>query len=131
MQPLRLLCLLRSCRRAGPIPADCRACVVRSQGLSCYNASLQLPIYHPSEEEKKDAKLYAANVRALLLREGGMKASESTLADCRAYISMLQGKPPNPKSQAYKVLHPEANGVKSEDQHSEAKHALPAVKKEK
>ena len=51
---------------------------------------MQLPIYHPSEAEKKDAKLYAANVRELLLREGGMKPSDSTLADCRAYISMLQ-----------------------------------------
>ena len=112
-----------------PILINCRACLIIVQGLSCSNASLQLPIYHPSEEEKKDAKLYAANVRALLLREGGMKPSESTLADCRAYISMLQGKPPNPKSQAYKVLHPEANGIKPEV--TEAKHAPPAVKKEK
>ena len=103
--------------------------MMMAQRLSCSDASLQLPIYHPSEEEKKDAKLYAANVRALLLREGGMKPSESTLADCRAYISMLQGKPPNPKSQAYKVLHPEANGIKPEV--NEAKHAPPAVKKEK
>ena len=110
---------------------NCRACVMMAQGLICSDACLQLPIYHPSKEEKKDAKLYAANVRALLLREGGMKPSESTLADCRAYISMLQGKPPNPKSQAYRVLHPEANGIKSEAEHQEAKHAPPAVKKEK
>ena len=101
------------------------------QGLSSIDASLQLPIYHPSKEEKKDAKLYAANVRALLLQEGDMKPSESTLADCRAYIAMLQGKPPNPKSQAYRVLHPEANGIDSAAQHKEAKHAPPAVKKEK
>ena len=92
---------------------------------------MQLPIYHPSEEEKADAKLYAANVRALLLREGGMKSSESTLADTRAYISMLQGKPPNPKSQAYKALHPgEANGIAPEAEQDAKKDVLPGVKKE-
>ena len=92
---------------------------------------VQLPIYYPSEEEKKDAKLYASNVRELLLREGGMKPSESTLADCRAYISMLQGKPPNPKSQAYKALHPaESNGVVPEPEQGTEKAVPPGTKKE-
>ena len=92
---------------------------------------MQLPIYYPSEEEKKDAKLYAANVRELLLREGGMKPSESTLADCRAYISMLQGKPPNSKSQAYKALHPtEANGIVTDVYHEKGETTPPGVKKE-
>lgn len=92
---------------------------------------MQLPIYYPSEEEKKDAKLYAANVRELLLREGGMKPSESTLADCRAYISMLQGKQPGPKSQAYKALHPaESNGVVPEGEHGTRKGVPSGVKKE-
>lgn len=92
---------------------------------------MQLPIYYPSEEEKEDAKLYAANVRALLLREGDMKPSESTLVDCRAYIAMLQGKPPNPKSQAYKALHPaEPNGIVPEAEQGTGKGVPPRVKKE-
>ena len=92
---------------------------------------MQLPIYYPSEEEKNDPKVYAANVRELLLREGGMKPSESTLADCRAYISMLQGKPPGPKSQAYRALHPaESNGVVPEAEQGTGKGVPAGVKKE-
>lgn len=29
----------------------------------------RLPVYHPSEQEKEDPKLYAANVRMLMARE--------------------------------------------------------------
>lgn len=65
---------------------------------------LQLPIYYPSEEEKKDPKLYASNVRELMLREGGFKPSESSLQDCRAYIAMLEGRKVPANSQAGQAL---------------------------
>lgn len=64
----------------------------------------QLPLYVPNEAEKADPKLYAANVRALLLREGRFFASEASLLDSRAYIALLRGKPPHPKSRAGQVL---------------------------
>lgn len=100
---------------------------MRAEQVSC----AQLPLYHPSEAEKKDPKLYADNVRALLLREGNMKPSESTLADCRAYISMLQGKQPGLKSQAYKALHPtEENGIMKDFYHNKEEQVAPGVKKE-
>ncbi|BDA43236.1 Lysophosphatidylcholine acyltransferase 1 [Coccomyxa sp. Obi] len=73
----------------------------------------QLPIYHPSEEEKADPKLYAANVREMMLREGGFKASESSLLESRAYIALLEGRKPPPKSQAAQALGIKANGVQS------------------
>ncbi|XP_021701052.1 lysophosphatidylcholine acyltransferase isoform X2 [Aedes aegypti] len=42
-----------------------------------------LPVYHPSEEEKKDPKLYARNVRNLMARELGIPISDYTFDDCK------------------------------------------------
>lgn len=76
----------------------------------------QLPIYHPSEEEKTDPKLYAANVRELLLREGGFKPSNSSLVECRAYIALMEGRKPPAKSQAALALDSShANGAQLAD----------------
>lgn len=76
-------------------------------------AHVQLPIYYPSDEEKADPKLYAANVREMMLREGDFKPSESSLVESRAYIALLEGRKPPPKSQAALALGIGANGVKS------------------
>ena len=65
---------------------------------------VQLPLYVPNEAEKADPKLYAANVRDMMLREGGFFPSEASLLDSRAYIALLRGKPPPPKSRAGQVL---------------------------
>ncbi|CAL8468772.1 g8313 [Coccomyxa elongata] len=73
----------------------------------------ELPIYYPSDEEKADPKLYAANVREMMLREGGFKPSESSLVESRAYIALLEGRKPPPKSQAAQALGIGANGVQS------------------
>lgn len=61
---------------------------------------LQLPIYVPSEEEKKDAQLYANNVRQMLMDVGGFGSSDAGLLDCRAYINLLQNKKPPRNSSA-------------------------------
>lgn len=42
-----------------------------------------LPVYQPSEEEKKDPKLYARNVRNLMARELGIPISDYTFDDCK------------------------------------------------
>ncbi|XP_065084772.1 lysophosphatidylcholine acyltransferase isoform X2 [Ochlerotatus camptorhynchus] len=42
-----------------------------------------MPVYHPSEEEKKDPKLYARNVRNLMARELGIPVSDYTFDDCK------------------------------------------------
>ncbi|XP_029717425.1 lysophosphatidylcholine acyltransferase isoform X1 [Aedes albopictus] len=42
-----------------------------------------LPVYHPNEEEKKDPKLYARNVRNLMARELGIPISDYTFDDCK------------------------------------------------
>ena len=52
----------------------------------------QLPVYVPSEAEKKDPALYASNVRDMMLRAGGFKASPASLQDSRAYIALLQAR---------------------------------------
>jgi len=51
---------------------------------------MQLPVYTPSPEEKKDPHLYANNVRQMLMDAGGFGSSQADLTDCRAYISLLQ-----------------------------------------
>lgn len=40
-------------------------------------------MYHPNEEEKKDPKLYARNVRNLMARELGIPISDYTFDDCK------------------------------------------------
>ncbi|KAL9705403.1 hypothetical protein quinque_008921 [Culex quinquefasciatus] len=42
-----------------------------------------MPVYHPSEEEKRDPKLYARNVRNLMARELGIPISDYTFDDCK------------------------------------------------
>ncbi|KAK9826820.1 hypothetical protein WJX81_004146 [Elliptochloris bilobata] len=54
----------------------------------------ELPVYVPSEAEKGDPTLYANNVRDMMLRVGGFKASPASLQDSRAYIALLQGRKP-------------------------------------
>ncbi len=48
-----------------------------------------LPMYEPSAAERKDPALYAAGVRAAMLRTGSLTASELTLEDKRAYQQAL------------------------------------------
>ncbi|XP_035774164.1 lysophosphatidylcholine acyltransferase-like isoform X2 [Anopheles albimanus] len=42
-----------------------------------------LPVYHPSEEEKADPKLYARNVRNLMARALDIPISDYTFDDCK------------------------------------------------
>lgn len=42
-----------------------------------------MPVYQPSEAEKKDPKLYARNVRNLMARELGIPISDYTFDDCK------------------------------------------------
>ncbi|KAI3464992.1 hypothetical protein Pfo_021655 [Paulownia fortunei] len=51
----------------------------------------RLPVYHPSEQEKEDPKLYAENVRKLMAREGNLILSDIGLAEKRVYHSALNG----------------------------------------
>ena len=80
----------------------------------------QLPLYVPNEAEKADPKLYAANVRALLLREGRFFSSDASLLDSRAYIALLRGKPPPPKSLAGQALAARAASNGSEPKQAAA-----------
>ncbi|KAK3425403.1 hypothetical protein EUGRSUZ_A00496 [Eucalyptus grandis] len=50
-----------------------------------------LPVYHPSEQEKNDAKLYANNVRKLMAKEGHLILSDIGLAEKRVYHAALNG----------------------------------------
>ena len=52
---------------------------------------MQLPVYVPNKAEQADARLYADNVRAAMLRFGNFQPSESNLVECRAYIALLEG----------------------------------------
>lgn len=78
----------------------------------------QLPVYVPSEAEKKDPALYASNVRDMMLRVGGFKASPASLQDSRAYIALLQARLNKPNkhvcvagSAAPRVPHPPFSGA--------------------
>ncbi|KAK4434498.1 Lysophospholipid acyltransferase LPEAT1 [Sesamum alatum] len=51
----------------------------------------RLPIYHPSEQEKADPKLYAENVRRLMAHEGNLILSDIGLAEKRVYHAALNG----------------------------------------
>ncbi|XP_047981574.1 lysophospholipid acyltransferase LPEAT1-like isoform X1 [Salvia hispanica] len=51
----------------------------------------KLPVYHPSEQEKADPKLYAENVRQLMAREGNLILSDIGLAEKRVYHAALNG----------------------------------------
>ncbi|XP_052188553.1 lysophospholipid acyltransferase LPEAT1-like isoform X2 [Diospyros lotus] len=51
----------------------------------------QLPVYHPSQQEKDNPKLYADNVRRLMAREGNLILSDIGLAEKRIYHAALNG----------------------------------------
>ncbi|KAK9165593.1 hypothetical protein Scep_000784 [Stephania cephalantha] len=61
---------------------------------------ITLPIYHPSEQEKEDPKLYANNVRKLMASEGNLIMSDIGLAEKRIYHSALNG-----NNNVARVLH--------------------------
>lgn len=50
-----------------------------------------LPVYVPSEEEKKDPALYAQNVRQIMAEAGKFKLTHHTLAHKRVYQGILTG----------------------------------------
>ncbi|XP_077233255.1 phospholipid/glycerol acyltransferase family protein isoform X2 [Tasmannia lanceolata] len=50
-----------------------------------------LPVYHPSQQEKEDPKLYANNVRKLMANEGNLIMSDIGLAEKRIYHAALNG----------------------------------------
>ena len=41
----------------------------------------RLPVYYPSEEEKNDPKLYAENIKKLMVKESGLEGSEESYED--------------------------------------------------
>eukprot|EP00180_Rhodochaete_pulchella_P000501 Plantae.Rhodophyta-Rhodochaete_pulchella.ctg1352.p2 GENE.Plantae.Rhodophyta-Rhodochaete_pulchella.ctg1352~~Plantae.Rhodophyta-Rhodochaete_pulchella.ctg1352.p2 ORF type:complete len:379 (+),score=58.67 Plantae.Rhodophyta-Rhodochaete_pulchella.ctg1352:1159-2295(+) len=57
----------------------------------------KLKVYYPSEEEKKDPKLYAENVRDLLRREGNLVLTISTYLDKLEYHK-IKSRTPTPLS---------------------------------
>ena len=44
-----------------------------------------LPVYYPNEEEKKDPKLYAANVKKVMVEASGLIDSKETYEDKLAW----------------------------------------------
>ncbi|CAH1270054.1 LPCAT1 [Branchiostoma lanceolatum] len=46
-----------------------------------------LPVYHPSEEEKKNARLYAANVRAKIAAVLNIPTTDHTFDDCMLMVA--------------------------------------------
>ncbi|KAK9810897.1 hypothetical protein WJX73_006580 [Symbiochloris irregularis] len=79
--------------------------LANTHSVTCW----ELPVYYPNTDEAKDAKLYAANVRRAMMRFGDFESSDSNLQECRAYISLLEGKPPSVRSKAGQLL---LNGAK-------------------
>ncbi|CAJ1973324.1 unnamed protein product [Sphenostylis stenocarpa] len=56
-----------------------------------YMEVIRLPVYHPSQQEMDDPKLYANNVRRLMASEGNLTLSDIGLAEKRAYHAALNG----------------------------------------
>lgn len=52
--------------------------------------AFELPVYHPSEEERRDPRLYAANVRKLMLDFSGLQSTSATYTDKMAYMQRLK-----------------------------------------
>jgi lysophosphatidylcholine acyltransferase/lyso-PAF acetyltransferase len=65
------------------------------------NAEMEfLPVYYPSEAEKADAKLYAANVRAVMAAAMGVPTVDFTFEEAKArYGAMYKKRKPKPKLQ--------------------------------
>ncbi|XP_047954969.1 lysophospholipid acyltransferase LPEAT1-like isoform X1 [Salvia hispanica] len=51
----------------------------------------RLPVYHPSEQEIENPKLYAENVRKLMAQEGNLILSDVGLPEKRVYHAALNG----------------------------------------
>ncbi|KAL3639220.1 hypothetical protein CASFOL_017127 [Castilleja foliolosa] len=51
----------------------------------------RLPLYHPSQQEMDDPKLYAENVRKLMAIEGNLILTDIGLAEKRVYHAALNG----------------------------------------
>ncbi|EYU45118.1 hypothetical protein ABFS82_03G055800 [Erythranthe guttata] len=64
----------------------------------------RLPVYHPSEQEREDPKLYAENVRKLMSHEGNLIRSDIGLPEKRIYHAALNGNISMPT-----VLHQKAD----------------------
>ncbi|XP_075516995.1 lysophospholipid acyltransferase LPEAT1-like isoform X1 [Primulina tabacum] len=56
-----------------------------------YIEVIKLPVYHPSEHERKDPKLYAEHVRQLMALKGNLILSDVGLAEKRVYLTALDG----------------------------------------
>lgn len=52
---------------------------------------IHMPVYHPSEQEKEDPRLFANNVRKLMAIEGNLTLSDIGLAEKRIYHAALNG----------------------------------------
>ena len=50
-----------------------------------------LPVYNPSEEEKKDPALYAENVRKYMAKHSGLLLSESSVEEKKEYLELIRG----------------------------------------
>ncbi|CAH2039248.1 unnamed protein product, partial [Iphiclides podalirius] len=57
-----------------------------------------LPVYYPSEEEKRDPKLYARNVREVMARALGVPVLDYTYDDCRLIARAKQLRIPGASS---------------------------------
>ncbi|XP_072278854.1 lysophosphatidylcholine acyltransferase 2 [Pyxicephalus adspersus] len=54
----------------------------------CTNVEVEfLPVYNPSEEEKKDFFLYASNVRNVMAKALGLPITDHTYEDCRLMLT--------------------------------------------
>nr|KYP64570.1 Lysophosphatidylcholine acyltransferase 1 [Cajanus cajan] len=56
-----------------------------------YMEVIRLPVYHPSQQEMDDPKLFANNVRRLMATEGNLILSDIGLAEKRIYHAALNG----------------------------------------
>jgi len=56
----------------------------------------ELPVYIPSEEEKRNPRLYADNVHAVMLKHSNLLQSSSGFQEKRVYHAKLRGLPPPP-----------------------------------
>lgn len=54
--------------------------------------AFELPVYHPSEEERRDPRLYAANVRKLMVRGHARPGSGCACTTDHACAGWLQGR---------------------------------------
>ncbi|KAK6939500.1 Phospholipid/glycerol acyltransferase, partial [Dillenia turbinata] len=64
---------------------------------------IKLPVYHPSQQEKDDPKLYANNVRKLMASEANLLLSDIGLPEKRIYHAALNGNNSLPTTPYYPV----------------------------